>query len=119
MEISVKVSDKFCTFQLKGRLDLTSSSELKERVQQCLADGHKNILLNMSQVDFINSSGLGTLVSTLKIVRTDSGRIALSSLAPYVREIFEITQLSHIFDIFENESEACAVFEEKTVGNTV
>jgi len=119
MEIHVKTSDNFCTFQLKGRLDLTTASQLKEKVQQCLTEGHKNVLLNMSQVDFINSSGLGTLVSTLKIVRTNNGRILLSSLAPYVQEIFEITQLSHIFEIFESESEACAVFEERAVGNTV
>ena len=119
MDISVKTTDNCCTFQLKGRLDLTSSSQLKDRVQQSVSEGNKNILLNMSQVDFINSSGLGTLVSTLKVVRTHNGRIVLSSLAPYVQEIFEITQLSHIFEIFETESEACQSFEKAPAVNTV
>ena len=119
MDISVKTTDNCCVFNLKGRLDLTSSAQLKDKVQQNLEEGHKNILLDMSQVDFINSSGLGTLVSTLKVVRTHAGRIVLSSLAPYVQEIFEITQLSHIFEIFESESEACNCFEKSPAVNPV
>jgi anti-sigma B factor antagonist len=118
MDISVKEQNSLCTFYLKGRLDLTSSSELKEKVKESLDQGKLNILLNLTQVDFINSSGLGTLVSTLKEVRTAQGRIALCCLAPYVQEIFEITQLSHIFDIFTGESDAQAALSQKTVSGT-
>ncbi|MBD3217086.1 MAG: anti-sigma factor antagonist [candidate division Zixibacteria bacterium] len=118
MEITVKAEEAFHVFHLKGRLDLTSSSELKEKVKEHLEQGKVNILLNMAQVDFINSSGLGTLVSTLKEVRTANGRIALCSLAPYVQEIFEITQLSHIFDIFPGEKEAFAAFGQKKAAHT-
>jgi anti-sigma B factor antagonist len=117
MDITVKSADKYNTFYLKGRLDLTSSSELKEKVREYLDQGKVNIILNLAHVDFINSSGLGTLVSTLKEVRTAKGRIALCSLAPYVQEIFEITQLSHIFDIYPGEEEAFAAFgRQKVVG---
>ncbi|MBD3381344.1 MAG: anti-sigma factor antagonist [candidate division Zixibacteria bacterium] len=119
MEISVKEQEQYLTFNLKGRLDLTSSTELKEKVKEFLNQGKKNILLNLSKVDFINSSGLGTLVSTLKEVRMVKGRIALCCLAPYVQEIFEITQLSHIFDIYTTEDEAQqAVSQFKMAGTT-
>jgi anti-anti-sigma factor len=57
-------------------------------------------------VDFINSSGLGALVSILKDVRLVNGRMALCNLAPYVQEIFEITQLSNVFEICPTEKEA-------------
>ncbi len=117
MEITVKSSDNFNTFYLKGRLDLTSSSELKEKVKEYLEQGKVYILLNLAQVDFINSSGLGTLVSTLKEVRSVKGRIALCCLAPYVQEIFEITQLSHIFDIYVSENEARSAFTDSKVAS--
>lgn len=119
MDISVKSTETFHTFYVKGKLDLTSSSEVKEKVKEYLEQGRINIILNLAQVDFINSSGLGTLVSTLKEVRTAKGRIALCCLAPYVQEIFEITQLSHIFDIYVGENEAQAAFgQRKTAATT-
>jgi anti-anti-sigma factor len=60
----------------------------------------------MDKVDFINSSGLGALVSILKEVRNHKGELKISNLADYVKEIFDITQLSSIFDICEDESHA-------------
>ena len=69
------------------------------------------IHLNLSQVDFINSSGLGSLVSIMKEVRLQKGRFTLSNLASYVQEIFEITQLSHIFEIFATEEEALSSYQ--------
>jgi len=119
MEIKVKSTDNYTIFYLKGRLDLTSSSELKEKVREYLDQGRVYLVLNLAHVDFINSSGLGTLVSTLKEVRTAKGRIALCSLAPYVQEIFEITQLSHIFDIYPGENEALSAFGYQKVAGTV
>jgi anti-sigma B factor antagonist len=65
----------------------------------------------MAEVDFINSSGLGALVSLMKEIRLVKGRLTLSNLASYVREIFDITQLSHIFEIFTAEEDALASYE--------
>ncbi|MEA2030405.1 MAG: STAS domain-containing protein, partial [candidate division Zixibacteria bacterium] len=62
--------------------------------------------LNLNGVEFINSSGLGTLVSIMKLTRIKKGRLTLSNLASYVQEIFDITQLSHIFEIYDTEEEA-------------
>ena len=59
---------------------------------------------------FINSSGLGALVSILKDVRNSQGTMKLTNLAPYVKEIFDITQMSNIFDIFPDENQALSSF---------
>jgi stage II sporulation protein AA (anti-sigma F factor antagonist) len=64
----------------------------------------------MDKVDFINSSGLGALVSILKEVRDHKGKLKISNLADYIKEIFDITQLSSIFDICEDESNAIRGF---------
>ncbi len=114
MEIRVTEHVDFVTLSLKGRLDITSSTSLKDDVLRHVQKGRKNLILNLAQVDFINSSGLGTLVSILKEVKLAKGRLVLSNLASYVREIFEITQLSNIFEIFESEAEAQDVFMTST-----
>ncbi|MGB5106298.1 MAG: STAS domain-containing protein [Candidatus Zixiibacteriota bacterium] len=110
MEIRVTEHLDFITLSLKGRLDIASSASLKDDILRHVANGKSRIILNLAQVDFINSSGLGTLVSILKEVRLAKGRLVLSNLASYVQEIFEITQLSNIFEIFASEADAQDVF---------
>jgi len=74
------------------------------------------IHLNLAEVDFINSSGLGILVSLMKEIRLHRGRLTLSNLVSYVQEIFEITQLSRIFEIFTSQEEALNSFQAVTTG---
>jgi len=106
MNIHVTEHSEFLTLSMKGRLDISTASMLKEEVMSHLEQGARALILNMAQVDFINSSGLGTLVSILKEVRSSGGRLVLSNLASYVQEIFEITQLTEIFEIFPVEVDA-------------
>ncbi len=106
MEIVTNEQDGVVSLSLKGRLDFSSSTSLKERVMELMSDGKRHFVVNMAKVDFINSSGLGTLVSVLKEVRLAKGKMVLANLGTYVQEIFEITQLSHIFEICTSEDEA-------------
>ena len=91
---------------LDGRLDLASGTALKEQIKGFFEQEKYSIHLNLSGVEFINSSGLGSLVSIMKVLRLKKGRLTLSNLASYVQEIFDITQLSHIFEIYAIEEEA-------------
>lgn len=110
MEITVTEQGKVSLLVLKGKLDLASAAELKESVK-ALLEREKNLIhLNLGDVDFINSSGLGALVSLMKEIRMHRGRLTLSDLAPYVNEIFEITQLSHVFEIYEGAEEAVSSY---------
>ena len=114
MDITKKESNGVSIMKLKGRLDLASGAGLKDEVK-ALMDKEMNLIhLNLSEVDFINSSGLGVLVSIMKEVRVQKGRLTLSDLASYVQEIFEITQLSHIFEIFPTEEEAINSYQSVT-----
>ncbi len=106
MEITVQNDGNVAVLHLRGRLDLASGSVLKEKVKDLFAQEKTALHLNLSDVEFINSSGLGALVSTMKETRLRKGRLTLSNLASYVQEIFEITQLSHIFEIYPTEEEA-------------
>ena len=106
MEIKIDHCGNVSVLRLKGRLDLASGTELKERVKELFDQERTFLHLNLEHVEFINSSGLGALVSTMKETRVRKGRLTLSNLASYVQEIFDITQLSHIFEIFATEEEA-------------
>ncbi len=99
MTVDVVRDGQVTHLKLRGRLDLDSSGALKGEIRRCLAQGELCLLLDMTAVEFINSSGLGILVSALKDVRLARGRLVLCNLARYLREIFEITQLARVFEI--------------------
>lgn len=110
MEITTKINGDVAIINLEGRLDLNSSNQLKDASREFFSKDNCKLILNMDGVDFINSSGLGALVSILKEVRNHKGDLKISNLAEYVKEIFDITQLSSIFDICEDESRALKSF---------
>ncbi len=114
MNITKNQSGNVTIMNMSGRLDLASGASLKEKIQQEFESGNVRIHLNLTKVDFINSSGLGALVSLMKETRLKHGRLTMSNLAAYVAEIFEITQLSHIFEIFETEEAAIASYKSAT-----
>ena len=111
MDVTRNQSGSVTILTLSGRLDLTAGGELKDKIKQEFDAGNVRVHLNMGGVDFINSSGLGSLVSIMKETRVRHGRLTLSNLAAYVREIFEVTQLAHIFEIYETDEEAIASYE--------
>jgi anti-sigma B factor antagonist len=106
MEITLREDGQVTILNLTGRLDLATGSALKQQVKKLFEKEKTTLHLNLQDVEFINSSGLGALVSIMKEIRLRKGRLTLSNLATYVQEIFEITQLSHIFEIFATEEEA-------------
>jgi len=111
MQIEVSEKGKVSILALQGKLDLPSSSELKGKVKAILDEQKTLIHLDMREVDFINSSGLGALVSLMKDMRVRKGRLRVSNLAPFVSEIFEFTQLSHVFEIFQSVDEAVSSYQ--------
>lgn len=115
MEITVRENGNICIINLEGRLDLASGTALKDRVKEMFDKNINSIHLNLENVEFINSSGLGALVSLMKEARIRKGRLTLSNLASYVQEIFEITQLSHIFELFTTEEEALNSYDSVSV----
>lgn len=110
MDIQKRMEGDIAVLSIEGRLDLTSASVLKDMSKQVIKSESKKMILNLDKVDFINSSGLGALVSILKDVRSSQGSMKLTNLAPYVKEIFDITQLANIFDIFPDEKQAISSY---------
>jgi anti-sigma B factor antagonist len=88
------------------RLDAHNSGDLKSEMQKLFTEGNKNILVDLKDVRFIDSSGLGALVSGFKNAISHQGNLKLSSLQPQVKSMFELTRLHRVFEIFASSSEA-------------
>ena len=88
------------------RLDAHNSDELKVEVNRLFESGTKNLLVDLKEVRFIDSSGLGVLVSGFKNASTHQGSIKLCSLQTQVRSMFELTRLHRVFDIYQTIDEA-------------
>lgn len=88
------------------RLDAHNSEELKVEINRLFESGTKDLLVDLKEVRFIDSSGLGVLVSGFKNAATHQGSIKLCSLQTQVKSMFELTRLHRVFDIYQTVDEA-------------
>ena len=88
------------------RLDAHNSGDLKTAMLKFYEEGNKNILIDLKDVRFIDSSGLGALVSGFKNAISHQGNLKLASLQPQVKSMFELTRLHRVFEIFPSLTEA-------------
>ncbi len=92
------------------RLDAHNSGDLKSAMLKFFEEGNRNILIDLKDVRFIDSSGLGALVSGFKNAISHQGSLKLASLQPQVKSMFELTRLHRVFEIFTSMNEAVESF---------
>ena len=88
------------------------SAALRALVGELLIKGHKKILLNLADVQYIDSSGIGSLVSAFTSVRKRGGELKLLKLTNRVQDVMQITRLNTVFDIMDDEAVAVKSFEQ-------
>ena len=92
---------------VSGRIVLGDGSKvIREAVKGLLDKGQKHILLNMEEVSYVDSAGLGELVSSYTSVKNQGGQLILLNLSKGVMDLMAITKLATIFEVFENEGVA-------------
>jgi anti-sigma B factor antagonist len=97
---------------ITGRITLgDETGQLRDAVRQLIAEGKKKIVLNLANVDYIDSSGVGELVSSFTTVRNSGGELKLLGLSKKVRDILQVTKLYTVFDIKEDEFTAVKSFD--------
>jgi anti-sigma B factor antagonist len=94
------------------RLDAHNSSELKTQMLNLFEAGKNNIVVDLGDVRFVDSSGLGALVSGFKNASARNGNLKLSNLQPQVQSMFELTRLHRVFEIFPDNQRALASFQD-------
>lgn len=96
--------------QVDGQLIVGNRHELKELIQAALDSGERRFLVDFSRTGYIDSSGLGALVSISKRIREAGGELRLSGLNEDLRSLFELTKLDTLFTIMETPEQALAGF---------
>ena len=103
--------DGVTVVDLNGRITLGEGSIiLRDTVRDLLNKGRKNILLNLANVTYIDSSGIGELVSAFTSVRNQQGELKLLKLTKKVHDLLQITKLYTVFDVKDEEAEAVQSF---------
>lgn len=105
VEINLKEKDDFVSLNLKGEIDVYTSPKLKEKVIEEVEKGIKNLVINLQDVSYIDSTGLGILIGTLKRMKEREGKLYLIFSSARLNRIFEITGLNKIFIIYPSEEE--------------
>jgi anti-sigma B factor antagonist len=111
MKISTRERDGVIILEPKGKITIgVGDVALREAVLEQLAAGHKNILIEMSGVGTMDSSGIGELVAAFTSVNNRGGRLKLLKLPPKISDILQITQLITVFEVYDDEDEAVASY---------
>jgi anti-sigma B factor antagonist len=96
---------------LDGRIVLgEESNALREKVKSLIAEAKKKIVLNMANVTFIDSAGLGTLVAAHHSAKSQGAALKLAHLGAKFQEVLQITKLLTVFDVYNSEAEAVSSF---------
>jgi len=112
MQITTREVGKVTILDLNGRITLGDETEsLRNTVRQLIAAGKKKIVLNLAHVDYIDSSGVGELVSSFTAVRNSGGDLKLLNLTKKVHDILNVTKLYTVFDVKEDEFTAVKSFD--------
>jgi anti-sigma B factor antagonist len=98
--------DHMVILDLSGRITLGEALILREEIRDLLANDQKNILLNLADVSYIDSAGLGELVGMLVSVSKRGGGLRLLNLQSRVQELMQITKLYSVFETFADENTA-------------
>lgn len=113
MNLETKKAGEFvCLKPLNQNIDATASTEFKARVVDLINQGNNFFLLNLSQVDFVDSSGLGAMISILKTLTQNNGDIVLCEMKIPVQNLFNLTRMNSVFRICSNEKEGLESLKE-------
>lgn len=115
MQIEERKFGDVVVLDLKGRVMLGEGDELlKDKVNSLLGQGQKKIILNLADVPYVDSAGLGEIVRTFTTVSRQGGSLKLLNLTKRITDLLAITKLLTVFDTFDSESEAVSSFSAST-----
>ena len=108
MDLGLDVSERdgFSVLAVSGEVDVATVPRLREQLHGLVAQGSNKIIVNLDGVDFLDSTGLGVIVSALKRTRTHGGDLRIVSTRPSVRQLFELTGLDLAMPVVGSAAEA-------------
>jgi len=112
LNISERQAGDVTVLDLDGKITIGEGSvALRTAIRRLLEEGKKRLLLNLARVTYIDSSGIGELVSSYTAINKEGGQLKLLNLTQKIQDLLTITKLLTVFDVYENESEALSSFK--------
>jgi len=106
MDFREEMTNDICVLRITGRIDAANAAKLRDRVTALITDGRIKLLLDMAEVDCIDSSGLGTLVACLKSISSAGGFFKIATLQAQTRSMFQMVRLDRVLQLYDNRASA-------------
>lgn len=110
MAVRIENKNGLAVCYVDGEIDINTSPGIKKSFDKLIASKAPRIVINLSKVTYVDSSGLATLVEILKNMRSYGGKLRLTNLSAKVKSLFEITKLEKLFEIMADEQDAISTF---------
>lgn len=113
MELKIdvrQVAEGITLIVLRGEIGTETVNQFKDRIDQIVNEGQTKLIMDFGEVNYLNSMGLGVVAATLKKVKKAKGDLKLVNLSSTVAELFELTRLTKVFEIYDNLEAAIASF---------
>ena len=111
MDIKERVVNGVSVLDLSGKIILgEGDGQIRDRIKDLLSDGQRRILLNLGDVNYIDSAGLGALISSYTTTKREGGQLKLMNLTKRIQDLLAITKLITVFDTYDDEKEALGSF---------
>ena len=115
MQIKEKIDSNVAVLTLKGDfLGEPETTQVRQKIHSLVSDNVKQVVIDMGGVNYVNSSGLGTLISALTTMRNAGGDLRLARVGEKVQNLFIITQLVKVFDTYETVDRALVSYKSKS-----
>ena len=119
MKITTQITQGITVLRLGGRFDAHEVPDVRKALGEMTSQGNNKIVVSLAEVNFVDSSGLASLVQGMKHCRSAGGDLCLCDMRQPVRVIFELTRLDRAFAVFGNEAEAVATLAAQPAGQAV
>ena len=111
LNITERQAGDITILDMSGKVTIGEGSvALRTSIRKLLGEGKKKIILNLAQVGYVDSSGIGEFVSSFTAVNKEGGTLKLLSLTQKIQDLLAITKLLTVFDVYDSESEALSSF---------
>jgi len=111
MKLSSRLAGEVTILDIEGKILLGAGDiEIKQAIDDLLADGRRNVLLNLAKVPYIDSAGLGQIIRSFTAIRKAGGALKLLSPNPRVVDLLTVTKLVNVFDWYNDEASALSGF---------
>ena len=112
MDISSRVRGDVVILDISGEIDLYNAPEIKDIVNKLIEQKKYSVVINLKEVTYIDSSGIGALISSLSNLKKYQGGLKIINVFASVKKVFELTKLTSFFEIYDSEDEAVKAFQQ-------